>query len=479
MRTKTPAFLTLSLSLCASALLVGCASKPAPAFSEGDVDTAQLGTCQADPDNSTRATCTVNVTSPTRIEVEMDLGMELVTEARQVEAGQTSFTVNGLIADTVVQWSLASEDNEQSGELHTAKQGDAHRVPLKITDSGRSTVKQVLLPGMCGESSELYVVDAKGHVRWYGDLDPEGRASPSWVTALSVSDEGTFVGMVGDSRIAEVTLDGELGLELERGRDFDLPVHHDLSLQGGRLRALMADEITAPDGIRQVVDGVYTFDAEGALEDEWLISDHLTLPLELPPDATDNGVWKEEWPGAYDVTHANSLAVDAQGDLLISARHLDAVIHVKGLDDAEPGRIDWTLAASGIIPSTFRVDSAVQGSSTFASQHHATWIDGTHLRLFNNGGPFETPSSVPSTALSLSLDPVAGVATIEESVSYSSFCDFGGSAYPLPSGNLLLSCSEGASAIEVEPSGEVVWRMVADCGGSPAVLVRAIPVDLF
>src|SRR5579862_1045570 len=95
---------------------------------------------------------------------------------------------------------------------------------------------------------------------------------------------------------------------------------------------------------------------------------------------------------AWDYFHINSIGLDDDGQLLISARNTWAVYKV----DRETGRVIWRLGGK-------RSDFAFGEGATFAWQHDARSHDGGRvLSLFDNGAaPVVEPQS---RALILSLD---------------------------------------------------------------------------
>jgi hypothetical protein len=97
---------------------------------------------------------------------------------------------------------------------------------------------------------------------------------------------------------------------------------------------------------------------------EWRASDHIPLSESTDPIPED-----EPW----DYVHFNSIDTDGNGDLILSARHTDAVYKVS----RETGDIVWTL---GGVASDFTLPE----EAVFRRQHDAQWhADGT-LSIFDN-----------------------------------------------------------------------------------------------
>jgi hypothetical protein len=90
-----------------------------------------------------------------------------------------------------------------------------------------------------------------------------------------------------------------------------------------------------------------------------------------------------------DYIHPNSLQRLPTGDILVSARHLDAVFII----DKKTGRIKWSLGGKYSKFATLKpVGDPLEG---FSHQHSATLID-HNLWLFDNGNRFERSSRIVS-----------------------------------------------------------------------------------
>ncbi|OMQ16580.1 hypothetical protein A7K94_0201440 [Modestobacter sp. VKM Ac-2676] len=142
------------------------------------------------------------------------------------------------------------------------------------------------------------------------------------------------------------------------------------------------------DGVLQEVDV-----ATGEVVFEWSALDHVPLEQtrsELP----DDGGTEEE---PFDWFHVNSVAEDADGSLLVSARNTWAVYDL----DRATGAVEWTLGGEA---SDFDL------GAEFAWQHDAErQADGT-LTLFDNQS--EPDIGPTSRGLRLALDEQAMTATV-------------------------------------------------------------------
>ena len=155
--------------------------------------------------------------------------------------------------------------------------------------------------------------------------------------------------------------------------------------------------------------------ATGLVLFEWHAADHIATDesVATPPPTTDE---------IYDYIHANSIGLDNDNGLILSARNTSAVYKI----DRASGRIVWRLGG-------VRSDFAMGPGATFALQHDARrQPDGT-LTIFDDG---QAPGY--SRAIVLRLDETAMTATLVRE-------------YPQP--QRLLATSQGN--MQVLPDGHV------------------------
>lgn len=114
----------------------------------------------------------------------------------------------------------------------------------------------------------------------------------------------------------------------------------------------------------------------------------------------NHSVLKPARRGAWDYFHANSVAEDADGNLLISARHTSAIYKV----DRRTGDVIWTLGGKA---SSFQMGP---GASFWYQHDPQRQADGTITLFDNHGSEFDKRGA--SRALELSLDENARTATV-------------------------------------------------------------------
>jgi hypothetical protein len=128
---------------------------------------------------------------------------------------------------------------------------------------------------------------------------------------------------------------------------------------------------------------------------EWHSADHIAPDESYVP--ADDG---------WDYLHLNSIGVDQDGNLLVSARHTSAVYKV----DRRSGTVIWRLGGK---KSDFELGSGVQ----FAFQHDPRGHAGGLLSLFDNGAASaDTAIETTSRAIVVALDTGAMTARLVEAI---------------------------------------------------------------
>ena len=163
------------------------------------------------------------------------------------------------------------------------------------------------------------------------------------------------------------------------------PVARDLTAYGGPANG------TVIEGVVQEVNI-----ATGAVIFEWHSLDHIPLSKSLAPAPTDPAT-------PWDYVHLNAIAVDTDGNLLVSARHASAVWKINRTN----GNLIWTLGHGGDFTPVGFADS-----DWFAFQHDVRRrADGT-LSVFDNGSSSIASARSFSRGLVMSLDMTHMTATI-------------------------------------------------------------------
>lgn len=255
---------------------------------------------------------------------------------------------------------------------------------LSPFDIAAASSTYVSTPASESHSGPL-IVDEHGEPVWFLPLGSktamglrvqtyEGRRVLTWY-------EGTVLGPYGgDFVIFDPTYHEIARVQAGRGRHGDL---HEILLTPQKTALITIYREIDPgrlvEGIVQEVD-VET----GRVLFEWRSADHVGLDESSMTQVTP--------AGNVDYFHLNSVDVDTDGHLLISARHTSAVYKV----DRKSGEVIWRLGGT---KSDFKIDPA----ASFAYQHDVRrHADGT-LTLFDNNAAAPT-STAGSRGLRIALD---------------------------------------------------------------------------
>lgn len=189
---------------------------------------------------------------------------------------------------------------------------------------------------------------------------------------------------------------------------------------------------------RPVVEGVVQeIDvATGEVLFDWRSLDHVSPAESTAPVPED--------PAApHDYIHLNSITEDAAGNLLISARHTDALYQV----DRGTGAVIWRMGGTNS-------DFAVDPEAAFARQHDARWLPGGRMSLFDNAASEPGPTS---RGLVLDVDQEARTVGLAESYEHRGGATSvsQGSHQVLPGGNHFVGWGSVPEFTEFGPAGEV------------------------
>jgi hypothetical protein len=203
------------------------------------------------------------------------------------------------------------------------------------------------------------------------------------------------------------------------------PIPRDLSPYGG------GPDDTLIEGVFQEVD----IDS-GKVLLTWHSADHVT------PDESYIGV-----TSGWDYFHLNSIGVDTDGNLLLSARHTSAVYKI----DRRSGEVIWRLGGK-------KSDFKLGPGAAFAFQHDARARGSGLVSIFDDGA-YSASDAVESTsrAIVLSLDTQAMTATLVQAMPnpHGSLTTFMGNAQLLPDGGWFVGWGNVPEVTEFSPAGEV------------------------
>jgi hypothetical protein len=262
---------------------------------------------------------------------------------------------------------------------------------------------------------------------WEGKTNDRGYGQGSWVIADRSYREIARIragrGLYGDLHELELTDEGTALI----------PIYHAVKQDLSPVGAFYSDG-EAVDNIIQEVDV-----ATGRVLWEWHSLDRVSITESYagPPQKTRF---------AYDYFHINSIDVDSDGDLLVSARNTWAIYKIS----RKTGDVLWRLGG-------YRSDFALGKGVRFAWQHDARrQPDGT-ITLFDNQSSPKVGDH--SRVLRLAVDEKARKVTAAKVFTHpdglSAFAE--GNAQALPGGQTMVGWGMGRRVSELGPDGELLF----------------------
>ncbi|MGL6278453.1 MAG: arylsulfotransferase family protein, partial [Gaiella sp.] len=255
-----------------------------------------------------------------------------------------------------------------------------------------------------GEDAGALIVDARGTPLWFRPLSPalhmdlkvqrlRGKPVLTWWAGT------VFGGYGGSFAIADASY--RIVGRVRAGNGYLADLHDIVLTSRGTALITIYNEVKADlTSIGGSVEGRLV---EGIVQEielrsgrvlfEWHSLDHVALEesSELRPTQDGN----------VDYFHLNSIGVDGDGHLLLSARHTSAVYKIH----RRTGKVMWRLGGT-------RSDFALGPGVAFGYQHDARRREDGTITLFDNAASLPTATEPPSRAIRLRLDERARRATL-------------------------------------------------------------------
>ncbi len=182
----------------------------------------------------------------------------------------------------------------------------------------------------------------------------------------------------------------------------------------------------------------------------WIASEHYSIT-----DATEDIDLTQP---NLDPFHINAFSEDSDGNLIISARHLDEVTKI----DRHSGAIIWRLGGTKCRNNQFTfTNDSHQNFTGFSHPHNAHVLPNGHLLLFDNGN-FKPTEYSRAVEYDLNIANKTASKVWEYRKSPDIFVEAMGSVQRLPNGNTLIGWGGDShfSATEVTSGGTKVFEMV-------------------
>ena len=297
--------------------------------------------------------------------------------------------------------------------------------------------------------AQQIILNNKGKIVWYQLLDSAVSRFFSW------TEDHTILSLNTEEHIQEIDLEGNILFDLKMGeKGFTKPLHHEIIKdEKGRILSLTRNmkllDLTGIGGVKNDTifgDGILVLDSAGNKLREWDIYEH-----EDPLQDKNIEKMKKDW------SHGNALAIDLDGNYLVSFRNFHQIWKIH----SDSGEIIWKLGLNG--------DFDLNENELFYSQHTVFINRFGELMLFDNGLP-ETQSRALSFRIVTEGEAEMGRYDVALPRRLYSFKE--GSAY-LITADKILFCSTRNNVIAVtDLKGTILWELY-----SPEPFYRAYYLD--
>jgi len=355
-----------------------------------------------------------------------------------------------------------------SGWTKAVRSQPGFRIPRVIVTARDSQVApgfifvtpRTIYPGRTGPT----ILDENGHVVWFHrqssrvsaqDLRPQvyrGKPVLTWSLSPPLLREGEVLtrgttpqntyNVIADTGYRIIKRVRAIGRGvITNGHDFVITSRNTALVLGSRTLPRRLTRYGGPESGRIVDDLVQEIDLRtNKLLFNWSSARHIPLSESIAPFPT-NGYW--------DPYHLNSVSVDSDGNLLVSARHTSTVYKI----GRRSGRIIWKLGGRN---SSFRMGRGAQ----FYYQHDATrQADGT-ITLFDNGTDGAHRREPESQAKRLRVETKARRVELVGSFRHpsgSGLATSQGNTGVLPNGNVFVGWGISPWFSEYAPDGRLLF----------------------
>jgi hypothetical protein len=290
------------------------------------------------------------------------------------------------------------------------------------------------------------LLDPSGNLIWFQPLGPNQMASDfrvqqyggqpvlTWWQGYSNNGSGRGEGVIYNTSYQQIaTVQAGNGLQGMDLHEFLLTPNGDAWIVG--VSPVHYGSLTRPlmDAVVQEIE-VKT----GLVLFEWHAIDH--VPITASYFNTNSAGY------VYDPYHLNSLALDSDGNLIVSMRNTSAVYKV----NVQTGAIMWTLGSN---QSTFKLGA---GTSTMFQHDAIVQPDGSLTMFDDGGGP---PTVRAGRAIRVSLNTANDTATLLQQFTHTPALktNFEGNVQALPNGDVFVGWGQQPYLSEFNSAGKTVF----------------------
>ncbi len=324
----------------------------------------------------------------------------------------------------------AKSTTETPGDIFVAPySGPGQDGPMIFDSSGQLVWMDPLPFGIEGTNLQVQQYEGKPVLTWWqGYIPPQGFGQGEEVVANSAYHTITRI-QGGNGYKADLH-----DFHIDAANDTAFltvfnPIHCDLAHVGGPQDGAVTDSIFQEIDMRTRL-----------VRREWTSLDHVPLSDSYSSPVGSSTTWP------YDYFHINSVDLQPEGNLLLSARNTWALYELNG----QTGQVQ---ARAGGKHSTIKMGS---GTLT-AYQHDATALPGGLVSVFDNGG---TPNVHPqSRGIVVALNPQKGTETLVAEYEHPSALKAGsqGNVQSLADGGLFLGWGAEPWVSEFNSSGQLLF----------------------
>jgi hypothetical protein len=341
--------------------------------------------------------------------------------------------------------------------VHFRSRPDLRPPRLRITQPGASDRSLFLAPSSGPGQRGVLILDEQGEVVWFRPTAPDtamnfrtallkGETVLTWWQGHAQRGLGVGFHMIVDSSYREVAR-----LPAGGGRQSDL---HEFTITPQGTAIVTSYEVKTAN--LSSVGGPWSAKVIGGIVQEIAIPSARVLfewrSLDHVPIDESHAVYDGH---AYDYFHVNSVDLDADGHLLVSARNTWTVYKLH----RKTGRVIWRLGGK-------RSDFEMGPGTAFAWQHDARHHDeGGVISIFDNSAA--PPVAAQSRALLLALDRRERRATLLHQYAHPHrlLTPFMGNAQLLPNGHVVVGWGGLPNVTEFRPDGGVHFDATLPAGG--------------
>ena len=304
------------------------------------------------------------------------------------------------------------------------------------------------------------IIDNKGQVVWFRPLRRASRrAMDFWTQTYRGESVLTWTeSPLGRETVSEYVIFDSSYHEIARitpANGYDDGDHHEF-LISPQDTALLTHHDTVPRDLASVGGSSDSLATEGIVQEldietgkvlfEWHSLDHVGLDETYSKPGED-----EDYPG-IDYFHINSIDVDHDNNLLVSARKTSAVYKI----DRNTGEIIWRLGGK-------KSDFEMGEGTRFAFQHDARRLPDGTISIFDNGTTVvqnSAPKAIEeSRAIVLELDEQKMKATLLREYTHPDklYADAAGNTQVLKNGDVFVGWGRAMAISEFSHDGELLF----------------------